>query len=155
MYVDNKMTSEILKGFSRNVFKDNKTFNSMSKEEREVVLEQILVALGHINSTHDPLARKVLTKLTYRAAEMLNAEDRQVLKFGEDKKMYIDEEVFVKLCNKNSSRLIVGSKGLGARIAETYDAYKKGFFLDKAEAYSEKGKDEFYELRRMWFVLIK
>lgn len=147
LYVDNKMTSEILKGFSRNVFKDNKTFNSMSKEEREGVLEQILVALGHINSTHDPLARKVLTKLTYRAAEMLNTEDRQVLKFGKDKKMYIDEEVFIKLCNKNNSRLLAGPTDLGVRIAETYDAYKKGFFLEKAEAYSEKGKDEFYELQ--------
>lgn len=152
LYIDNKMTSEVLKGFSRNVFKENKSFETMNPEEKVTVLEQIVVALGHINTTVDPLARKVLTKLTYRAAEMLNTEDRQIFKIGKGKKMLIDEAAFMKLYNKTCDSKVLPSGNLNTKIAETYDAYRKGFFLNKAVAYSEKGEDDFHELQSGTYV---
>ena len=147
LYIDNKMTSEILKGFSRKIFSQNKKFENMTKGEQRDVIRQIELAIGHLQVTPDPLARKVLSKLTYRAAEMLNTDERTVFEYDEDNNPVINQDEFNRVVRRVDKKAIVRSGSVYLDAAEKYDAYRKAFFTEKANSYIRKGEEDFYELQ--------
>ncbi len=140
--IDSKITSELLKGFTRDILGSKNQYDNLTAHGRRMYCESILSALEHANNTSDPSTKEVMEKFAYRALERMNTDDRTVLEFDQDGDAVINKENLLEVLGKEG--YCVESGNLSDVQKNAYFAYKNGLVYKKIEEYAKKDESAFY-----------
>ena len=136
VFFENKITSDILKGFSRNLFGNVQEYDSELERMVEVrkVYMNILVGLRHAKDMKDPAQKEMIEKLSYRALEMMNTDDVKVISFGEKGEVNLNEEEILKIFRNNKNDF----SSLDELMEAKYEQYRTVYMYKKMRDYDSK-----------------
>lgn len=144
-FFDNKITADILKGFSRNLFGNVQEYDSEADRMVDVrkVYMNILVGLRHAKDMKDPAQKEMLEKLSYRALEMMNTDSVKVISFGKNGEVNLNEQEILKIFRNNKNDF----SSLDELMNAKYEQYKVVYMYKKMRDYDSREDKDFFTLK--------
>ena len=143
-FIENKITSDILKGFSRNLFGTVEEYsNDLQRDKlQKTRYINVMVALKHAEKMEDPKAKEMLQKLAYRALEMMNTDEKTLIRFDDKGNAILNEEEILNTFVSKQRRF----NSFDELAEAKYEQYKTIYMYRKLDDYDQKTQDDFFEL---------
>lgn len=143
-FINDKVTSDILKGFSRTVFGNVQDYDDIDLRQQTTknTYINVLVALQHAETIKDPKSQEMLRKLAYRALEMMNTDERKMIEFDRNGNPKLNEKEILKTFQDQKHSY----ETLDELKVAKYEQYKHVFMHRKMRDYDKKTEKDFFEL---------